>query len=713
MIITDTADLTTLAERFLQSQFIAVDTETTGVERFCDCVGVAITDSYDTGIYIPIKIFRNNELVTPWSKDALIRISNFLKLVLTNKKNLILHNAVFDAKVFTNSFGIDILPFVFCDTMLLAHTVHNEEGPFGLKPLAALLLDPAANETKDEVRESVRANGGSVTKANFEMYKADFKVLGKYAAYDVKWTYGLFEKLYPEISSQNLDDLWNNEVMALLEVSYDLNTTGINIDLDYFKKLKEEISSNIKDIEYSIYEEIKDQTAAYELDRIFEDVKLTERSTLGRKLKELQISLDRNNKTVQQIAREMWLEKNETTRVFNLDSTADKAFLIYNILNIPVEKETKSGKPATDKNTIEELCVKYAESSRVLKMLLHRAKEKKLLSTYVEAILHNTENGRLYPSFNQVATVSGRYASFGALNAQTLPRDDKRIKSGFIPDPGWVFVAADYAQLEPRCFAAVSKEETLQKIFTSGEDFYSRIAIDVFKIKDASATETADNYLKKKYPDKRQTGKVIALAIPYGAGAYRLKDILHMEVEDTQHIIDKYLDAYPNLKVWMQDSESQAIKKGYVTSIAGRKRRTNIVNQLYSRLNLSNFTRKNCQAVINKLGSFNDITDGVDLYLAAKNSLNNAKNCQIQSLAASICNAAMIDFKKKAKDLGLSAKVMMQIHDEIVITCPKNEAATVAKLLQECMESNKITRLINVPMSAEPVITEKSLAEAK
>jgi len=697
----------------MNAPLIAFDTETDGLSRFCNIVGFSLATSDTDAFYVPIRIYKNNELITPWSPNALDSVKAFLTDVLTASKRLILHNAVFDAKVIENWLGISIIPYVHCDTQLLAHTVYNEEGPLGLKPLATALVDPNAENARDDVKESVKANGGSVTKTNFEMYKCDYQVLGKYAALDTIYTYGVYNALYPEIAKQQLEHLWTNEVMALLPVSYELNTTGVQVDVHYFEQLKLDIEQNIKRIEVDIYEEIKDRVSAHELERLQDDVNLTARSAFGKQIIAEGLPLDWNNEEVKQRARAWWLAKYNKPTVFNLDSSDDKAFLLYDVLGLPCEKRTKSGKPAVDKATIDILCEQYSDTSVTLKKLLERAKEKKLLSTYVESILEHNINGTIYTGFNQTGTVGGRYSSSFPINLQTLPRDDKRIKSGFIPGKGRKFVAADYSQLEPRCFASVSGETSLQKVFTSGEDFYSRIAIDVMGLQGVSATESAPNYLKKVKPEARTSGKVVALLIPYGGGPGRVAMLLHVDYEQGKQIVDAYLNSYPNLKRWMYKSELQAINKGYVTTITGRKRRANLVHRLYKNYGIKSFTKKQLKDLVAQYKVVEGYDDPIKLYLDCKNNLNNAKNVQIQGLAASICNAAMVEFYNEAKRLNLDAKIIMQVHDEIILNASDEHANEAAKLLQRCMEHNRVTKLIAVPMNAEPVITEKSLAEAK
>jgi len=282
----------------------------------------------------------------------------------------------------------------------------------------------------------------------------------------------------------------------------------------------------------------------------------------------------------------------------------------------------------------------------------------------------------------------------------------------FIPDPGWVFVAADYASLEPRAFAAASGEPKLKKIFTDGLDFYSSIAIDVLGLKGVSANPNDPNYLGTVDKAKRQWVKAIALSIPYGAEGGRVSQLLNIPYEEGKEVVAKYLNAFPVLKQWMDRCALEMKMNGFVDGLTGRRKRGDIVKELYSK-GFKDFSKRGMEQAFNRLGPRDNIKDPIGLYLEVRNLLNVARNHKIQSLAASITNAAMIDFSTAIQKAGLNAKIVMNVHDELITTCPTEEAPQVAKILQSVMEHNIITDSLDIPFIAEPVITDESLAEAK
>lgn len=714
-LITSTKRLLELKPKFLEAKLLSYDTETTGLERFAEVVGCAFALSETEAYYIPIKIWTNGTLVSPWKDTASKTLLDFLYAVLTNSKRLITHNGAFDAKVTYNTFKIDILPYILADTQLLHHTVIDESPPHGLKALAVKYLDPNADSPQEDLKASVLANGGNWTKDDKTMYKADWKILGNYAAHDVIYTIGLYNKFIPHLNNDKLLALWNDEVMPLLSVTYELNTTGIRVDIPYFEKLKADMEQKIDALEDEMYALIEPKVRDYEINKLVEATKMTKVSQFGKYLLSLGITEFTNTKEQRELLYSWYTSKKNIKRVFNLNSGDDKSFLIYDVLELPVRQITASGKRSTAKSVLDELAEEFADSSIIVSLIRDRSKEIKLLNTYVIPILESHIESRIYPSFNQTGTTSGRYSCGGSsLNLQTLPREDHRIKAGFIPDEGNVFVAADYASLEPHAFAFVSGEPKLKKIFREGLDFYSSIAIDVMGLKGLSANPKDSNYLGTIDKEKRQWIKAIALAIPYGAEAGRISQLMKCDYSEAKDVYDSYMKAYPELAKWMHKSNMQMKLNGYTESLMGRRKRNNIVPLLYKKYGVKDFSKKALQGFIKRFGTPKDtILDDTQLYLECRNALNVAKNHQIQSLASSICNAAMIEFKNVAKAKGLKVKTALTIHDEIVVSCSKAESETVAALLKDRMINNKVTRLIDVPMNAVPVITEVSLAEAK
>ncbi len=713
-IVTSLSRLRELVFYLKDADYLAVDTETNGLTNNRIVVGLGIAPSEDEAYYIPLFMYENGELVRPWNDENWNSLKAVVKNLLLNKKNLITHNGSFDAKAILNTLDFQIIDHIAYDTQLLHHTCIDENPPHGLKPLAAKFLDPNASNPQDDVKAQVLAKGGSWVADNKEMYKPDYETLGKYCAMDVCYTYGLYNKFKGALEDPVLRKLWDTEVLPLIKVTYELNTTGVRVDIPYFKQLKSEMEEKIAAIEDEVYAQVEDQVRDYEITKIVDDLTFTERSHVGKHLKALGLPIDPKDPRVRHEAHKWYLAKNKAKRVLNLDSGDDKAYLLYDVLKLPIKAYTASGKPSTAKSLLDELTEEFEDSSAVIKLIRERSKEIKLLSTYVEPIIEQNQNGRIYPSFNQTGTTSGRYSCGGnSLNLQTLPRDDLRIKKGFIPDEGTVFVGADYESLEPHVFAHISNEPGLQTLFDKGYDFYSTIAIDVLGLKGVSANPNDSNYLGKVDKKKRQFCKAFALAVPYGAGAGRIAQILKMDYEEALDLINKYLKTYPSLKKWMDISELKMKTRGYVDTSVGRRKRGKVVHLLHTKYGINNFTKRSLSAVHHRVKHDTKIEDSTILYLECRNTFNVAKNHQIQSLGASVINIAMIDVQKEIAKYDIDAKIMLNVHDEVVLIVKTEHAKLAGQLLERCMIDNAVTRTLTVKLSAVPVITDKNLSTAK
>jgi DNA polymerase I-like protein with 3'-5' exonuclease and polymerase domains len=714
-VITSSERLKELSDTFYGAELVAVDTETTGLHRFAEVIGISFSPSSSFGIYIPIKIWNGAELISPWSPDAEAVVRNWIVGLVSKDKNLITHNGAFDARVIENTFGVNIIHNIYCDTQLLHHTLDSDP-PHSLKDLAVKFVSEDAKESQDDLAASVIANGGKWVKHEKDFYKGDWKLLGKYGAYDTIWTFALYEVFMKELldaKNAKQHKLFFEEVMPLQAITFEMETTGLRVDLEKTAQVDKEMAERIEALEDEIYASMETQLKEFEINKLKSTIKITPTSAIGKACKASGMVPNWDDPNFVDFVYDFVARKEGSKRIFNLDAGEDKAFLIYDLMGIPCTEFTASGKRSTAKATMDALAEQYEDHSPIIKMIKERSGQIKLRSTYIEAIKEGHIDGRIYPGFRQTGTTSGRFSAGGSsLNMQTLPREDKRIKSLFIPDDGWVFIGADYSSLEPHAFAVASGEPKLKKIFNEGLDFYSSIAIDVLGLTGVSAKPEDPNYLGTVDKAKRQWVKAIALSIPYGAEGGRVSQLLGIDYEEGKEVVAKYLKAFPVLKQWMDRCALQMKMNGYVDGLTGRRKRGDIVKELYTK-GFKDFSKKGMEAAFKRLGPREGIPDAISLYLECRNLLNVSRNHCIQSLSASVCNMGMVKFYEEVRKQGLSAKIILQIHDEIVVTCPKEEAEVTAKLLEHCMLHNPAVDLLDIPMQAEPVISEISLAEAK
>jgi len=709
-VITSTARLLEYSDLISNAKLLAVDTETNGLRQDSIAIGVSFSPSSDLGIYIPLLVYNKeiDSLVSPWSLEADELVRSWITEQVTKSQRLIGHNVPFDARILKTSLGIEALQYFKYDTQLIHHTV-DENPPHGLKDLATKYLTEEASAPQDDLKASVIANGGEWKATNKEFYKGDVLLLGTYGAYDTIYTYGLWEKLWPQIeASVKLLKLWNEEVWPLNAVTYELNTTGFDVDIPYFEGLKKDITGTVESIEDEMYAMIADKVNEYEIDSVIAKTKFTKRSVMGKALMQHGWEEGQPLDDYRDLILKLFLDSKGLKRKFNFDSNDDKAVLLFDVLELPEQGTTAKGKRQVTAAVIDKLVNEYSESSEILKLMLYRSKEKKVLSTYVEAVLNGHEDGRIYTSFKQTGTTGGRFSSAQPINFQNLPRDDIRIKLGFKAPIGYKLISLDFSSLEPRIFSEVAGDPKLQAVYSEGLDFYSKIYVDMFNSTEYSARPDAPNYLGKLAKDKRQQTKPIALGIPYGMQEYKLAKTLNIEVEEAKALIDAYLAAYPDLAKWMNTTLILARKQGYIESKVGRRRRTPMLKELHDKYGIKRPDKFEIKRKVRRplLG----VEDPLKIFIRANGELNNARNFQIQSLAASLVNKAMIDFVARRGDL--DAKIVSTVHDEVILVVKDEHVDAASKLLKDCMENNELTKLITVPMEADPVVGN-NLAEAK
>ena len=270
-------------------------------------------------------------------------------------------------------------------------------------------------------------------------------------------------------------------------------------------------------------------------------------------------------------------------------------------------------------------------------------------------------------------------------------------------EKGRKFIICDQSSLEPRVFASVSNDPNLINVFIDNEDLYSRVAIQAFKLKGLSAKKKDPNYVKTARPELRQRAKSIALAIPYGAGAWQIGQSLGIHMNEAQKLIDGYLEGFPELARWMTDTHLRVQAFGFVKSKTGRIRHLDRAKAIYEKFEDNLIEPKAFKMMKGMCKTPEQTQKLMQLRMEYKNSMNNSKNFQIQSLAASIMNRSAIKIHKMFKEEGLDAHIMLQIHDEFVINASDKDIVRAAEITKECMET---TVDIATGLVAEPSIAE-------
>jgi len=326
---------------------------------------------------------------------------------------------------------------------------------------------------------------------------------------------------------------------------------------------------------------------------------------------------------------------------FLIDSPKQLAGVLFDKLGLPVQRRTKTGF-STDAGVLAELAPLHPIAEKIVAY----RELAKLKSTYIDALpALCAEDGRIHTTFNQTVAATGRLSS-SAPNLQNIPvrtEFGRRIRAAFVPAiEGDLMVTADYSQIELRILAHLSGDPGLIEAFTSGEDFHAATAARVFGV----AIDAAP-------PATRVRAKAVNFGIVYGQSAHGLADSLKISHIEAQNMIDRYYDAYPGVRRYLDDTVASAHRDGYTTTLFGRKRR---IPELKS----SNYN----------LRAFGERT---------------AMNHPMQGTAADIMKLAMIEVDRRLHAEGLRARMLLQVHDELVFECPAEELEPLSWLAREAM----------------------------
>lgn len=339
---------------------------------------------------------------------------------------------------------------------------------------------------------------------------------------------------------------------------------------------------------------------------------------------------------------------------FNINSPKQLGVILFEKLGLKSAKKTKTGY-----STNAEVLEKLADENLIVKKILEYRQLSKLSSTYGDGLLAviNPSTGRIYSCFNQTVTVTGRISSTEP-NLQNIPvRTElgREIRKVFIAREGCVLVDADYSQIELRVLAHISGDESLCSAFLSGEDVHTMTASGVFGVPAEEVT-----------PVMRSHAKTVNFGIMYGMGEFSLAKDLGTSVKEAKEYIANYFDKYKDVKKYMDSIIENAHSDGYVETMFGRRRR---IQEITS----SNF-------MVRSAGE------------------RMARNTPIQGTAADIIKIAMVNVEKALREHGLRAKLILQVHDELIIESPEEEKNEVISILTECMEN---AAQLKVPLVAE------------
>ncbi len=355
----------------------------------------------------------------------------------------------------------------------------------------------------------------------------------------------------------------------------------------------------------------------------------------------------------------------QTVRPINLNSTQQLGDLLFEQLGLPHGKKTTRGY-STSAEVLENL---RDIAPEVIDPLLRYRQLTKLNSTYIEGLLRLTgAHGRVHSTFDQVATATGRISS-SEPNLQNIPvrtEEGREIRQAFLPREGWVLLDADYSQIELRLMAHFSGDDAMLDAFRTGQDVHARTASEIFEV----PLDEVDGTLRSR-------AKAVNFGLIYGISAFGLSRNTGVSQQEAKTFISRYFAKYPGVKRFMDTAAQDGAENGYALTLMGRRR---YLPELQS-----------ANAMTREFGK------------------RAAMNTPVQGTAADIIKLAMVRVHEALKREGLQSRLILQVHDELLLECPPEEAAQAARILQSAMES-VIT--LSVPLSAE-VHQGANWAEAK
>ncbi|GFZ99720.1 DNA polymerase I [Okeania sp. KiyG1] len=641
---------------------VAWDTETTSLEpRDAELVGIGCCwgRNIEDIAYIPTghKVGKNLDKG---------KVLEALKPILESSDYpKVFQNAKFDRLVFRCQ-GIKLAGVVF-DTML-----------------ASYVLNPGAKHSLEEIYIRYLRTAGinlksydDVVSRNQTIADLDILKVTHYCGAQVFVTFQLVEKLRAELEKadenkppeKSLYKLLVDVEQPLESVLAEMEYLGIRIDIEYLNKFSVQLKKDLEAIEKRAFETVDSRILQEYLKTEIQNIE-TDSFTNQQELKKaisspiLKAYVTKLPKEQRQNSEEIenQIERAETSDFLNLNSPSQLSELLFNILN---QNQKKSRKIKTGYSTDVVVLEKLQEESQhhpIIDEILNHRTLYKLFSTYVEAIpkLVRTDTQRVHTNFNQTQTDTGRLSS-SEPNLQNIPigtEFSRQIRQAFIPKNDWLLVAADYSQIELRILAHLSQEPVLIEAYQNNQDVHTVTAKLLFE-----KTEITS--------DERRVGKTINFGVIYGMGAQKLARSVGISVKESKQFLDRYKQQYSQVFEYLGKLKKQAIAQGYVETILGRRRYFEFESKTLRDL-------KGTEPKEINLDEFKRLSQNDAQLLRA------AANSPIQGSSADIIKIAMIKFHEILANY--QAKLLLQVHDELVFEIPSLEWQELEQVIKSTME---------------------------
>ena len=687
------------------NHYISIDTETDGLDPLQNkLAGICIYTRHQKGAYIPINhiSYITNTLLSGQLPIAFV-IEEFKKL-LAFKPYIDMFNAKFDIRVLRHN-GLDD---IYCnwDGYLGGMLMNENESAHNLKYLHnKYCLGGKGDAFRfDDLFKGipftlVPPNVGFLYAAHDPVITSELNDFQrKYLTYDPSATYA------DRNGMNGASATFKYIEMPLINVVSKLEDAGICIDLEYQKKLSEIYNAKIKEKEAEIYALFK------KYERQIEEYKKAH-------------------------------VRHKLSTPINIGSPTQLAIFLYDILGIDPPN------PKEPRGTGEEILQKI--DNPIAQTVLEYRELTKLVSTYIDKLPEciNPNDGRIHCSFNQYGAKTGRFSSSDP-NLQNIPSHNKDIRKMFVASPGYVLLSSDFSQQEPKSLAALCRmdgDSQMYDTFMDGKDLYSEIASKAFGYPYEECREfRPDGTTNKEGKERRSQAKSILLGVLYGRGIESIAEQLHCTAEKADQIKSSVFKGFPAIKRFEEESEKMCAELGYVTTIAGRKRRlpdyqlprytfrwSNGISPYDDPLDFSeiqepvgvplekqqyylhrlegriNFQQR--QKIFETANKENIWID--DNFKKISQAQRQIVNSRIQGSAADLTKLAMIELDSNERLRELGFRMLIPVHDEIIAECPEENAKECAELLAQTM-SKAAERILDMPIKCDVEVTKQWYGES-
>ncbi len=491
-IVDTTEKLGELANDLAKAKVISFDTETTSTEEMqANLVGISLSVQAGHGYYIPVGHLAGKNLPVE-------QVIAALRIPMTDVHiPKIAHNAKYDYIILTRN-GLTVTPISF-DTMIAEFVVDPSSRNLGLKNLAFTRL----GEEMTHIEELIGSGKHQLSMAEIAIEPA-----ASYAAADAETTLRLMPIMESEVKRVSGQKLMEEVEMPLIPVLANMEMTGVLLNLPLFKRLSEELTERMAEIEKQVFEAVG--------------------------------------------------------KAFNLNSTQQLSDVLFNRLRLePPDRgrKTASGHYSTSGDILDALSGKH----EVVDWVIEHRELSKLKSTYIEALpaAVDSKTGRVHTSYSQTGAVTGRLSSSNP-NLQNIPirtEEGRRVRNGFIAAKGWTLLSVDYSQIELRIVAHMAKDEGMLAAFRAGQDIHATTAAAIYNLP-----------LDKVTKEMRRHAKAINFGLIYGMSAFGLTRSTELTLAEAEEFVKAYFTQFPGVKKYLDSIRRQAAQDGYVETLLGRRR---------------------------------------------------------------------------------------------------------------------------------------------